>query len=63
MDTGPLTIKRMETIDDEVTERALRFIDETHKAGSPFKLSCVTSSGFIGRRGRKRRDVRSPSDC
>ena len=27
MDTGPLTRKRMETIDDEVTERALRFID------------------------------------
>jgi arylsulfatase A-like enzyme len=37
-DTGPLTKKRMETIDDEVTERALRFIDETHKAGKPFFL-------------------------
>ena len=31
-DTGPLTKKRMETIDDEVTERALKFIDEQHKA-------------------------------
>ena len=31
-DTGPLTKKRMETIDDEVTERALKFIDEPHKA-------------------------------
>ena len=31
-DTGPLTKKRMETIDDEVTEHALRFIDEAHKA-------------------------------
>ena len=30
---GPLTKKRMETIDDEVTERALRFIDEQHQAG------------------------------
>ncbi len=38
MDTGPLTIKRMETIDDEVTERALRFIDESHKAKTPFFL-------------------------
>ncbi len=37
-DTGPLTRKRMETIDDEVTEQALRFMDETHKAGKPFFL-------------------------
>ena len=37
-DTGPLTKKRMETIDDEVTERALKFIVETHKAGKPFFL-------------------------
>ncbi|MCJ7444494.1 MAG: arylsulfatase [Methanotrichaceae archaeon] len=35
-DTGPLTRKRMETIDDEVTEEALRFIDEAHKKGKPF---------------------------
>ena len=37
-DTGPLTKKRMETIDDEVTEHALRFIDEAHKSGEPFFL-------------------------
>ena len=37
-DTGPLTKKRMETIDDEVTERALAFIDKTTKAGQPFLL-------------------------
>jgi len=37
-DTGPLTRKRMETIDDEATEQALRFMDETHKAGKPFFL-------------------------
>ena len=30
--TGALTKKRMETIDDEVTEHALRFIDEAHAA-------------------------------
>jgi len=37
-DTGALTIKRMETIDDEVTAHALRFIDDAHKAGTPFFL-------------------------
>jgi arylsulfatase A-like enzyme len=37
-DTGPLNIKRMETIDDEVTTHALRFIDEAHTAKKPFFL-------------------------
>ena len=32
VDTGPLTKKRMETIDDETTEAALGFIDKAHKA-------------------------------
>jgi arylsulfatase A-like enzyme len=35
-DTGPLTKKRMETIDDEVTDGALGFIDRAHKARKPF---------------------------
>ena len=35
-DTGPLTKKRMETIDDEITDNALRFIEDAHKAGKPF---------------------------
>ena len=35
-DTGPLTKKRMETIDDETVEAALDFIDRQHKAGKPF---------------------------
>jgi len=34
--TGPLTRKRMETFDEEVTEHALRFIDEAHEADEPF---------------------------
>jgi arylsulfatase len=34
--TGPLTKKRMETIDDETTEAALKFIDKAHKEGKPF---------------------------
>ncbi len=37
-DTGPLNKKRMETIDDEVTQHALAFIDKSHKDGKPFFL-------------------------
>jgi arylsulfatase A-like enzyme len=35
-DTGPLNIKRQETIDDETTNRAVGFIGEQVKAGKPF---------------------------
>jgi arylsulfatase len=35
-DTGPLTRKRMETIDDEITARTLGFIDEAVAADKPF---------------------------
>ncbi len=35
-DTGPLTKKRMETVDDETLAGALDFIDRAHKAGKPF---------------------------
>jgi arylsulfatase len=35
-DTGPLTKKRMETVDDETSDRALAFIEEQHKAGKPW---------------------------
>ncbi len=35
-DTGPLTKKRMETIDDEVLEHGLDFIDRQAGAGTPF---------------------------
>jgi arylsulfatase len=35
-DTGPLTKKRMETVDDEITDEALKFIDDAHKADKPF---------------------------
>jgi arylsulfatase A-like enzyme len=34
--TGPLTKKRMETIDDETTAAALGFIDKAHNEGKPF---------------------------
>src|SRR6266436_2727065 len=35
-DTGPLTRKRMETMDEEITAAALDFIERQHKAGKPF---------------------------
>ena len=35
-DTGPLTKKRMETIDDETIEAAKKFIRNTAKSGKPF---------------------------
>jgi arylsulfatase len=43
-DTGPLTKKRMETIDDEVTEKALDFIDRVHKESKPFFVWYNTSA-------------------
>jgi arylsulfatase A-like enzyme len=35
-DTGPLTKKRMETIDDDITDRAVDFMKRQHEAGKPF---------------------------
>jgi arylsulfatase len=35
-DTGPLTKQRMETIDEEITTRALDFMDRAHQANKPF---------------------------
>ena len=35
-DTGPLTKKRMETVDDETAALALDFIERQHKAGKPW---------------------------
>jgi arylsulfatase len=37
-DTGPLTRKRMETIDEEITKGALDFIEKAHADGKPFFL-------------------------
>ncbi len=36
--TGPLTIKRMETIDEEVTNASLDYLDKRAKDGKPFLL-------------------------
>ncbi len=35
-DTGPLTRKRMEVVDDETSDAALQFIRDAHAAGEPF---------------------------
>jgi arylsulfatase len=35
-DTGPLTKKRMETVDEEITAGAIGFIEKQAKAGKPF---------------------------
>jgi arylsulfatase len=35
-DTGPLIMKRMDTVDSEVTASALKFIEKAHKDGKPF---------------------------
>src|SRR6202795_1258129 len=37
-DTGPLTKKRMETIDEEITDRAMAWMETQAKAGKPFFL-------------------------
>ena len=37
-DTGPLNMKRMETVDDEATAAALDFVDRAHKVDKPFFL-------------------------
>jgi arylsulfatase len=37
-DTGPLTRERMQTIDDEITDRAMQFMDKNAAAEKPFFL-------------------------
>ena len=37
-DTGPLTKKRMETVDEEITERAMAWMEQQAKADKPFFL-------------------------
>ena len=46
-DTGPLTKKRMETIDDEVTAKALDFMERAKKADKPFFLWCNSTRMHI----------------
>jgi arylsulfatase len=52
-DTGALTKKRMETIDDEITSAALDFIDRAHKADKPFFVWWNSTRMHIWTRLRK----------
>ncbi len=60
-DTGPLTAKRMETIDDDITARAVDFIQRQKAAGKPFfvwintthmHLYTHTKPGSVGQAGK-----------
>ena len=46
-DTGPLTKKRMETIDEEVTAKALDFMERAKKAEKPFFIWWTMSAGLL----------------
>ncbi|WP_203978816.1 arylsulfatase [Geobacter sp. SVR] len=60
-DTGPLTRKRMETVDDDITNRAVDFIQRQTRSGKPFfvwintthmHLRTHTKPESIGQSGR-----------
>jgi len=57
-DTGPLTRKRMETIDDETSAAAIDFIQRQNKAGKPF--FCWYNSTRMHLRTHVRPEHRSP---
>ncbi|WP_343069043.1 arylsulfatase [Azospirillum tabaci] len=57
-DTGPLTKKRMETIDDETSAAAMDFIDRQAKANKPF--FCWFNSTRMHFRTHVREEHRSP---
>ncbi len=59
VDTGPLTKKRMETIDDEVTDAALDFIDRTHKEGKPFFMWYNTTAMHLRTHCAKKHEGKS----
>ena len=56
-DTGPLTKKRMETIDEEVTERALSLMDGASGKGRQAVLHVVQRDGHALQDARRRKDT------
>jgi arylsulfatase len=46
-DTGPLTRKRMETIDQEVTDETLKYLDRVGKGDKPFFVRLNTTAIHI----------------
>ena len=55
-DTGPLTKKRMETIDDEIVDAAIDFIERKHKTKKPF-FTWINTTHMHLRTHTKRRSV------
>ena len=55
-DTGPLTKKRMETIDDEIVDGAIDFIQRKHNARNPFFI-WINTTHMHFRTHPKRRSV------
>ena len=45
--TGALNMKRMETVDDEITKESIRFLNDAKKEGKPFFLSWNTTRMHI----------------
>jgi arylsulfatase len=74
-DTGPLTKKCMETIDDDIVQRSADFIERTHNTGKPFfiwvnfphmNLRTHPKPTSVGRSGRWQdmyHDVMIDHDC
>jgi arylsulfatase A-like enzyme len=55
-DTGPLTRKRMETIDDEIVDGAIDFIGRKHRARTPF-FAWINTTHMHFRTHTKRRSL------
>ena len=53
--TGPLTKKRMETVDAEVTHEALRFMEDAKRENKPFFLGGTPPACTSGRGSRRNR--------
>ncbi|UCC29633.1 MAG: arylsulfatase [Phycisphaerales bacterium] len=59
-DTGPLTKKRMETVDDETSARAIEWIREQHAAGKPW--FCWWNGTRMHFRTHVREEIRDKAD-
>jgi len=52
-DTGPITRKRMETVEEDLLARSLDFMERSVKAGKPFFLYHNTTRMHAGRVSRR----------
>src|SRR5712672_2535511 len=58
-DTGPLTKKRMETIDEEITDRAIEWMEKQAKAEQPSSCGTIPRRCTFGPTSRKRISARA----